>query len=576
MKKVLSILLTVAMVLSLMPMGTLIAGAETEYTDGYYTYIVTDGEATITAVDPEISGDVTIPSTLGGFPVTGIDEWVFYDCSMITDVTIPEGIESIGEYAFYSCHGIESISIPDSATYIGEGAFSWCANLKSINIPDGITDLEAIVFSGCTSLESITIPDSVTSIGWGTFSYCESLTSVTIPDSVTYIGFWSFEGCINLEKITLPFIGAELDGDVDTHFGYIFAAETPVDHADYLPSSLKEVIITKATSIGEAAFYYCDSITSITLPDSVTSIGDRAFGWCENLTSITIPDGVTSIGEETFIGCLKLTTADLGAGVTSIGLGAFEGCISLTSVTIPDTLTNIEPKAFFDCQALQSITLPDSVTNIAEYAFLDSGYYLNENNWENGVLYIGNHLIKTRSSLGGAYTVKDGTITIANFAFAYLEELTSVTIPSSVSSISIGAFVECLNLTDITIPSNVTFVDEAAFEECTALADVWYIGSENDRENLEICEGNDYLTNTTWHYNTCADEHSYINRYIGSCSNCEWERDDHETPSSLHLLEMQQNVLGVTGQSIDKLDMNADKMVDSTDLAILQILILGL
>ena len=171
-----------------------------------------------------------------------------------------------------------------------------------------MTSIGYAAFRNCTSLTSVTIPSSVTSIRASAFEDCDSLTSVTIPDSVTSMGSGAFSGCGSLESITIPFVGATNEGASNTHFGYIFGAWDSSDNDDYVPASLKEVIITEGTSIGGYAFYNCGSLTAITIPDSVTSIGDCAFCGCRALTSISIPDGVTSIGDFAFDFCESLTT----------------------------------------------------------------------------------------------------------------------------------------------------------------------------------------------------------------------------------------------------------------------------
>ena len=110
------------------------------------------------------------------------------------------------------------------------------------------------------------------------------------------------------------------------------------------------------TSIGSSAFILCQSLTSITIPDSVTSIGNYAFYTCTSLTSITIPNSVTSIGFHVFRDCTSLTSITIPDSVTSIGDYAFYNCTSLTSITIPNSVTTIESAAFLDCTSLTSVT----------------------------------------------------------------------------------------------------------------------------------------------------------------------------------------------------------------------------
>ena len=126
---------------------------------------------------------------------------------------------------------------------------------------------------------------------------------------------------------------------------------------------------TGLTTIGKSAFYECDNLISITIPDSVTTIGSSAFRDCSSLTSVTIPDSVTTIGDYAFNNCSSLTSVTIPDGVTTIGDYTFYYCSSLTSVTIGDSVTTIGYKAFYNCSSLTSVTIPDSVTTIGNYAF---------------------------------------------------------------------------------------------------------------------------------------------------------------------------------------------------------------
>ncbi|MGN0654667.1 MAG: leucine-rich repeat protein [Oscillospiraceae bacterium] len=177
------------------------ASAAAEHKSGYYTYTVSKGKATITNCDESISGKIVIPEKLGGYPVTIIGDYAFYDCSGLTSITIPDGVTSIGDEAFFCCFALKSITIPDSVTDIGFGAFNGCIGLIDITIPDRVTYIGDYAFSSCSCLTNITIPDGVTRIGSGAFDGCTGLTRITIPDSVNSISYMAFSNCENLKDV---------------------------------------------------------------------------------------------------------------------------------------------------------------------------------------------------------------------------------------------------------------------------------------------------------------------------------------------------------------------------------------
>lgn len=175
--------------------------------EGAWTYIVENGGATITA--STATGDVTIPSVLGGYAVkkVGIGSWLYPPVfglpnTSVTSVVIPNSVTSIGDIAFYRCTSLYSISLPNSLTSIGRDAFYKC-NLSSISIPNSVTSIGDNAFDNCTNLAIVTIGNSVTSIGMYAFYGCTRLASITIPNSVTSIGIDAFNGCTRLGLVTL-------------------------------------------------------------------------------------------------------------------------------------------------------------------------------------------------------------------------------------------------------------------------------------------------------------------------------------------------------------------------------------
>ena len=251
---------------------------------------------------------------------------------------------------------------------------------------------------------------------------------------------------------------------------------------------MRIVLPDTITSIGNSAFSGCLYLEEIRIPDSVTSIGEWAFSGCDNLKSVTLPDSVTSIGYNAFAGCGRLTSIVIPDSVTSIGESAFRGCSGLASVTLPDSVTSIGYNAFAGCGRLTSIVIPDSVTSIGSGAFYRTAYYNDESNWEDDVLYIGNHLIKAEDSISGNYSIRVGAKTIADWAFADCSRLTSIVIPDSVTSIGESAFWGCSSLTSIVIPDSVGYIGHLAFGDCEKLTSVVFADPEGWSVNGEAID----------------------------------------------------------------------------------------
>ena len=294
------------------------------------------------------------------------------------NVSIPSSVTEIGDGAFSGCSSLTSIEIPSSVTKIGDEAFRECRSLTSIEIGSGVTEIGSKAFYNCSHLTSIEIPSSVTKIGDEAFRYCSRLTSIEIGSGVTEIGSYAFDDCSSLTSIEIPSRVTKIGDGAFGHCSsltsmFVWIGNSKYDSRDNcnaiiesssntLISGCKSTTIpSSVTEIGDGAFRYCTSLTSIEIPSSVTKIGDEAFQLCTSLTSIEIPSSVTKIGSYAFSGCSSLTSINLLPRVTKIGDGAFMGCSSLEGIHIPLFVTEIGNWAFKDCSNLQLIYMEPTI-----------------------------------------------------------------------------------------------------------------------------------------------------------------------------------------------------------------------
>ncbi len=269
-----------------------------------FTYTTNSAAITITGYTGS-GGNVVIPDTIDGYPVTTIGYCAFIACSSLTNVVIPDSVTGIYEGAFWECTSLTEVVIPDSVTTIGDNAFF-----------------------ACSGLSEVVIPDSVTTIGEKAFLVCEGLTNIIVaaanPNYISLDGVLFDKELISLIQFPEGFVGSYA-----------------------IPGSV--------TTIDDWAFSECTSLMEVVIPDSVTNIGGAAFKECTGLTNVVIGSGVTTIGGSAFFGCSGLTNMVIGSGVTTISGSAFRGCTGLKKVVIPDSVTRISYGAFFDCINLQQV-----------------------------------------------------------------------------------------------------------------------------------------------------------------------------------------------------------------------------
>ncbi len=520
-KKILSVVLSVALIVCLMPMGAVSVLAEAS---GDYTYTVASGEATVTSYTG-FGGDIVIPSTLDGYPVSGIGASAFEECDVLTSVVIPDGVTSIGERAFYSCDNLGMVFLPGSLTHIGHSAFYSCSILDGVEFPEGLQTIDGYAFERC-GLTSLWIPASVTTIGDGAFADCaDTLASITVAEGNTV--YRSVDNCL------IDIAGKKLVAGCSNSVIPADGSVTKIGPSAFAYYTGGELIIPEGvTEIERWALSY-GAMTSVTLPVSLKTIGAYAFfvnnslidiwyngtesdkanmsigvenrglnsavwhyaeavaepeytydifmgkaaisGYTGTDTHLVIPseiDGypVTMISGNAFKENAELVSVTIPEGVTSIGERAFESCTQLTTVNVPDTLKIVGGFAFWNCSSLLGLDLPDTVTEMGPLVFWNCDS-MTSFTIPSGVTSLGEQLFSDCDGLT-EMVIPDTVTEMAENLFWGCTALEKVTLSNNVTNLPSGTFRECTGLTSVTIPNSVTTISTYAFEGCTGLKSV--------------------------------------------------------------------------------------------------------
>lgn len=312
--------------------------------------------------------------------VKNIRESAFSGCTNLSSLNI-EGTESIGDQAFKNCTSLASITLPQTITGIGTFAFAG-SGLTSITIPRSVKQISDGAFNGCTALKTATLEEGVETIGKNVFTNCKELTDITIPSTVTSIGNYAFNICPKLATVTFAGETPQLNSLGQNAFQSCEAL-TSIDipdnvttlaaHTFNLCTTLENVTLpNQLESIGDFVFNECSALKKLDIPQSVTSIGGNAFNKCGELTTVNFLGQVpqlNSIGRHAFYECQKLADLTLPDRLTSIGESAFYRCNALTSIRIPDNVATIATKVFQECSGLVTVVLPKNLENIKDLAF---------------------------------------------------------------------------------------------------------------------------------------------------------------------------------------------------------------
>ena len=407
-----------------------------------------------------------------------------------SDIVISKDVTVIANGAFYANETVKNVSFEDDSKLrvIKESAFA-NTRLESLELPNS---LEIVEKNACLYLDNSnyntkdgaqylgnednpylflvsygnSIDENCKIIGDSAYAWAD-IEELIIPDSVTYFAPYAFY-CATFGSITLS---ENIESISDSAF-YQLNTESitipkkvkSIDKEAFMQSYIKEVIFEEDSmlkSIDEKAFYECDNLDTIVLPDGLKMIGNRAFYSCDMLQTINIPDSVELIDEYAFYNCdnLENVTINEEANLEEIGNYAFSTCRKLTSITIPDSTLIIGDYAFNECNALVSITIYEDaeLKEIGKYAFYNTSI----------------------SSL----LVSKNVLTIKEYAFKKCDSLTTLAFADDASIKEIGsyAFVET-NINSIIFPDSLEIIDEYAFYYLYSLSLIEFTENSNLKE----------------------------------------------------------------------------------------------
>lgn len=481
-------------------------------------YLSEDSEYYIVgALDSCVQKELFIPETYCGLPVSEIAPSGFAHCMTLTKAVIPDHIKKINSGAFQVCSNLKYVEIGDGVLSIEDYAFN-TESIETIIIGSNLKTIGERIFSSSSSVDltvdnsnptfhsdgnclietasktlvlgfaSSEIPsdESVTTIGRNAFSLCDQITFLTIPDNITRIEENAFYNCKNLLSVTfgkhLGYIAPNAFdqcakiieiynlSDLDILYGmYGIQGITGLGTVEFVIGDIYDSLDDKSkiSRMGNGVYYYqqLDDVyviaydgteENLVLPSSINGkaydIFQYAFCYNDTIKTIVIPECVTQIGD-----------------------WAFFVCRNLKEVTM-EGVVNIGQNSFLTCTALEQINVSSCLESIGQGAFNNTGYYNDEDNWENGILYISTFLLTADNyKVSGDVIIKDGTLRIADYAFQYCRTITSVVIPESVLYIGHGAFSECDLLKHVEI--NGGAIEDSAFVDLDNLRSV-YIGKK--------------------------------------------------------------------------------------------------
>jgi len=371
-QKMMLLLVWISMCMMLSVNAYAVEGGEEQ---GFLYEVNQDSGVTITGyVGTETN--VVIPQMIAGQNVTAIGERAFWETS-IESIIIPEGVWRIGERAFAYCDKLSYVELPSSVTDMGFGVFRSCPELKTAGPLNGGYNIEFAwdviipdeAFYDCDSLERFDLPDTIKHIGERAFAYCTSLVQIDFPRDLQKIAWAAFDNCDSLVRVEFP-------------NRRIVVSQATLNNCD----SLEKVIIPENV-IWDAFVGALGNCPKLTTAGPIGGDYSIEFGWtdeipqyafygCNWLVRVVLPDTIRRISQAAFEGCSALKEIELPEGLQEIANTVFYECTSLKKMEIPDGVSRIWGYTFYGCSSLEHVYIPKSVHTIMEYNAFEGCYRL--------------------------------------------------------------------------------------------------------------------------------------------------------------------------------------------------------
>jgi hypothetical protein len=408
------------------------------------------------AVDVNTTGTVTIPAKVYGFDVVAVADYAFYECAGLTEVSLPDGITTIGEQAFCQCSAMSAVTLPTSLKAIGSWAFFGCQPWTKLVIPASVESIGTYAFSLANDCKIVMCSDMPPTCAEGGMSVKEGQTlyipAGTLAAYQTATEWGTYSNIVEYYPETVETFTAMTANDVEMTFKIL-------DHQAF------KVQVGDGTNSAVASDVTCAvSIPAMTGSYDVVAIGENAFSGCTQMQEVTIADGITGIGSQAFSGCTALATVN---------------CLSTTAYGIAEDA--------FDASTYQNAVLAVQPSMTGSFAEAE-GWKLFAH-IENGLM--AGDCIKEKNAEGVeiTYTIVDAakrTVKVGGQPGKYDWQLAcaidnftrgAITIPSEVNGYKVveiaqDAFIYCLDITSVFIPKTITAISGKAFTSCSGLSSI--------------------------------------------------------------------------------------------------------